>query len=118
MVGQTSSGMILAHLADVELAFAFRFRLILGDDQPVLQPFDQDQWARRYFKSDAALAVGAYRSVRSWNLALLTTLDLDDWLRQGYHPEHGLMSIDEMVRRLADHDLNHLAQLQRIAGEI
>ena len=109
---------VLALLADVELTHAFRLRLILADDEPVLQPFEADAWARRYARSQAALAVGAFRSLRSWNLSLLTTLDLDDWLRRGYHPERGFVTIDELVRSLAAHDLEQLTRLERLAGSI
>lgn len=112
--GKWSARYILAHLADVELAHAFRFRQVLAESEPVLQPFDQDVWAERYRRVDPALAVAAFRSVRSWNLALLTTMDLDDWLKEAYHPERGMLSMDLLVRGLAGHDLNHLAQLDRI----
>lgn len=116
--GKWSAREILAHLADVELGHAFRFRQTLAESQPVLQPFDQDEWAKRYRRADPALAVACFSGVRSWNLALLTTLDLDGWLKEAYHPERGMMSMDLMVRTMAGHDLNHLQQLEVIAGNI
>lgn len=114
--GKWSAREILAHLADVELAHAFRFRQTLAESEPVLQSFDQDQWARRYRSADPSLAVACFTAVRSWNLALLTTLDLDGWLKEAYHPERGMQSMDLMVRTMAGHDLNHLQQLEAIAG--
>ena len=114
--GKWSAREILAHLADVELAHAFRFRQTLAEEQPVLQPFDQEAWAKRYDRADPSLAVACFAGVRSWNLALLTTLDLDGWLKEAYHPERGMMSMDLLVRTLAGHDLNHLQQLEAIAG--
>lgn len=116
--GKWNAREILAHLADTELAHAFRYRQILGDDEPVLQPFDQDRWALRYRRADPSLAVGCFSAVRSWNLALFATLDLDGWLKEGYHPERGMMSMDLLVRTVAGHDLNHLEQLERIAGNV
>jgi hypothetical protein len=71
-------------------------------------------WAQRYARLDPALAVEAFRGLRAWNLALLTTLTLEDWLAEGYHPERGFESVDLMVRFLAGHDINHLAQLESI----
>jgi hypothetical protein len=115
--GKWSVREIIAHLADVELSHAFRFRQTLAESEPELQPFDQDRWALRYRRADPALAVASYRAVRSWNLALLTTFDLDDWLKEAYHPERGMVSMDLMVRMLAGHDLNHLEQLERAAGD-
>lgn len=115
--GKWSVREILAHLADVELSHAVRFRQTLAESEPVLQPFDQDRWARRYRRADPSLAVATLRAVRSWNLALLATLDLDGWLKEAYHAEHGMLSLDLMVRVLAGHDLNHLVQIERVAGE-
>src|SRR5216117_1682958 len=37
---------IVAHLADVEVLYAYRFRQMLADREPVLAPIDQDDWAR------------------------------------------------------------------------
>jgi hypothetical protein len=116
--GKWSAREILAHLADVELAHAFRFRQTLAESQPVLQSFDQDVWAKRYRRADPSLAVASFSAVRSWNLALLTTLDLDDWLKEAYHPERGMISMDLRVRTMAGHDLNHLEQLETIAGNL
>src|ERR1035438_6536400 len=36
---------ILQHLADCEIMFASRCRLIAFEDRPHLAPFDQDRWA-------------------------------------------------------------------------
>lgn len=114
--GKWSVREILAHLADVELSHAFRFRQTLADSEPLLQPFDQDRWAARYGRADPALAVATFRAVRSWNLLLLASLDLDGWLKEAYHPQQGMLSLDLMVRALAGHDLNHLVQLEQVAG--
>ena len=35
---------IVLHLADCELMFASRCRLIAFENHPFLQPFDQDRW--------------------------------------------------------------------------
>ena len=40
--GKWSPAEIVCHLADCEIAFAFRLRQTLADDHHVLQPFDQD----------------------------------------------------------------------------
>ncbi|HKI58086.1 MAG TPA: DinB family protein [Trueperaceae bacterium] len=112
--GKWDARHVFAHLADVELAMGFRLRLVLGQPGVELPGFDQDVWAERYGRLDPALAVEAFRGLRAWNLALLTTLDLDDWLAEGYHAERGFESVDLMVRFMAGHDINHLGQLESI----
>jgi hypothetical protein len=102
---------VVAHLADVELAFGWRFRRTVAAPGTELASFDQDVWAERYARLDPTLALEAFRALRSWNLAWLTTLTLQDWLAEGVHEGRGPESVDVMVRYLAGHDLNHLAQL-------
>lgn len=115
--GKWSVREVLAHLADSELAYSVRLRRTLAENEPVLQPFDQDRWAERYGRADPSLSAAAFTGARAWNLTLLSTLDLDDWLKEAYHPENGMMSLDLMVRILAGHDINHLLQLERVAGK-
>lgn len=108
---------LLAHLADVEMVIGVRIRRVLSAPGSRLESFDQDVWAGRYARLEPSLAVEAFRGLRAWNLALLATLTLDDWLAEGVHPVRGLESVDMMVRLLAGHDLNHLLQLDRaLAG--
>ena len=75
---------------------------------------EQDSWATRYKKMDAALAVETFRALRAWNIALFSTFGLEDWNKEVTHPARGVESIDLMVRFLAGHDLNHLKQLEAI----
>src|SRR5437763_1160185 len=46
--GKWSPREILVHLADCELAFGFRYRQALAEENHTLQPFNQDQWAKSY----------------------------------------------------------------------
>src|SRR5690349_3462260 len=57
--GKWSAREILCHLADSEVVFAFRLRQALAQDHHVIQPFDQDDWAKSYrqYEIPAALAV-------------------------------------------------------------
>ena len=46
--GKWSPAEIVCHLADCEIAFAFRLRQTLAEDNHTIQPFDQDKWAAPY----------------------------------------------------------------------
>ena len=105
----------LAHLADVDLVMGFRLRQAVTG-RPQVQPFDQDAWARRYRRLDTSLALEMLRAARSWNLALLATFDLDDWLAELEHPERGSESVDLAVRSWAGHDLRHVDRLLELPG--
>lgn len=108
---------ILAHLADCELVFSFRLRQALAEDHPVIQPFDQDRWAQRYAACDATSALALFEAARNWNLRLLTTVTEADRHRPTTHPERGTMTFWTIVETMAGHDINHLQQVERLAGK-
>ena len=117
--GRWSVGEVLAHLADSELVWAFRLRMILGQDRPTLGGYDQDAWARRlrYADLDPDASLERFAGARAWNLALLEHLPDEDLERVGIHAERGEESVRHMIRLYAGHDLVHLAQVRRILGE-
>ena len=51
--GRWSAVEIIQHLADSEVAWAWRFRLVLSQDRPVLTGYDQDAWAALFKYRDA-----------------------------------------------------------------
>src|SRR5271154_4847295 len=64
--GKWSPREILVHLADTEIAFAFRLRQALAEDDYVIQPFDQEKWSARSAPFQASEALGLFETLRSW----------------------------------------------------
>jgi len=112
--GKWTAGAILCHLADCEIAFGFRLRQALAEPNHVLQPFDQDAWAKPYATLDPRAALDQFSAARRWNLALLETVTPSDMRKKLNHPERGEMTFATVVETMAGHDLNHLGQLERI----
>jgi DinB family protein len=115
--GKWTAREILAHLADAEIGVGFRLRQALAEKDHVAQPFDQDKWAERYEDVDGEAAARAFCALRPWNVALIKTLAPADLARPMMHPERGMESVDIIVKMLAGHDLNHVAQLEQIAAQ-
>ncbi|MGA2571706.1 MAG: DinB family protein [Terracidiphilus sp.] len=115
--GKWSPAEIVCHLADCDLAFGFRLRQTLAEDGPTVQPFDQDKWATTYRGIPAAEALEAFRALRNWNLRMIRAALPGAAGRTMTHPERGTMTFQAVVETMAGHDLNHLGQLKRIAGE-
>jgi hypothetical protein len=113
--GKWSAAEIVCHLADCEIVFAFRLRQTLAEDNPTIQPFDQDKWAAQYPGIPAALALQSFSALRNWNLRLIQSALPDAADRIVTHPERGTMTFQTVVETMAGHDLNHLAQLRHIA---
>jgi hypothetical protein len=82
----------------------------------VIQPFDQEAWARPYPALDGRVAARALAALRPWNLAYYRALSPSDLARVALHPERGEESVETLIRMQAGHDRNHLAQLERIAA--
>ncbi|MGD0347493.1 MAG: DinB family protein [Terracidiphilus sp.] len=113
--GKWSAAEIVSHLTDCEIVFAFRLRQTLAEDNPTIQPFDQDKWAARYPGIAAAQALETFGTLRKWNLQLIHSALPAAAGRIVTHPERGTMTFQTVVETMAGHDLNHLAQLLRIA---
>jgi len=108
---------ILAHLADAELAFSWRIRLMLGANGTVVQAYDQDAWAAysNYPKQDPKLSLEAYRIQRERNIQLLRLIPKEMWENFGMHEERGRESITRLTEMMAGHDINHLMQVEGMA---
>jgi uncharacterized damage-inducible protein DinB len=107
---------IVAHLADAELVIGYRIRITLGTPVTPIQPFDQDDWvvALHYEKRNVCDSLTQFRALREANLRLLKTLTPEQWKQYGVHAERGEESIEMIAQMMAGHDLNHVAQIERI----
>jgi hypothetical protein len=113
--GKWSPAEIVCHLADCEIAFAFRLRQTLAEEHHVLQPFDQEKWAARYSGIPAKDALATFTALRAWNLKLIAKTLPASASKPVTHPERGAMTFLTIVETMAGHDLNHLGQLRRMA---
>ncbi|MFZ0284003.1 MAG: DinB family protein [Terriglobales bacterium] len=115
--GKWSIAEILAHLVDAEIAGSWRMRLIIGNDGVPVQAFDQDVWAKTfdYGRREPKDSLETFRVLRENNLRMLKALPKNLWENHGMHQERGRETIAHIVRMFAGHDLNHLAQVERIA---
>jgi len=114
--GKWSIRMVVQHLADSELVWGWRLRLVLGQDRPPITGYDQDAWAER-LRYDAVPiedSLADFEQVRSANLRLLTRVPETDRARVGVHAERGEESVAHMIRLYAGHDTLHLRQIERI----
>jgi hypothetical protein len=114
--GKWSIAQVLQHLADSDLVWGWRVRLILAQDRPPLTGYDQDLWAERlhYADADPVQALEQLRVLRRGNLWLLDRATPEDRQRVGVHSERGEESVEYLCGLYAGHDLLHLRQIARI----
>jgi uncharacterized damage-inducible protein DinB len=117
--GGWSIAEILAHLADSEIVVGCRMRLVIAENGVAIQPVDQDVLAEAlaYAAQDSKVSLETFRVLRENNLRMLWRLPEKFWGNYGMHAERGKESVADMVRMYAGHDLNHLAQVEKIARE-
>lgn len=114
--GKWSATEILMHLAEDELTSSWRYRQMLEYDGPQLAGFNQELWAEwsdyRSWEPDEALNM--FRLLREANLKLFARLTPEQWGRHGNHSERGRITVRELCRHMAAHDVNHIEQIRRI----
>jgi len=110
--GKWSPREVFIHLADCELAFGFRYRQALAEDNHVVQPFDQDGWAKTCAAYGAQQALETFSALRSWNLALIRSLTSEQLSKPVMHPERGQETVLGLIEINAGHDVNHLQRLE------
>jgi hypothetical protein len=105
---------VAAHLADIEVALGWRIREVLAEDEPMLQPFDQEVWAEKlhYGERELATSLATYAANRQSNLELLRAAG-EAGLERGYrHPQFGNRPLRVLIEHIADHDVAHLRQIR------
>ncbi len=113
-----SVGEILAHLAEDELATAWRYRQMVEHNGIALAGFDQDLWARlgNYAIRPPQDSLQLFRLLRHANLQFLQGLTAEQWDCFGIHAERGRITVRELALHMAGHDANHIDQIRNILG--
>ena len=111
--GKWSAREIVHHLADSETISGIRLRRLLSEDQPVIQGYDQDEYALRlkYNERDMAPALEALHAARETTAQLFEQMSDEDWRREGTHSEHGRYTVEDWLTIYAAHAHNHAMQI-------
>jgi uncharacterized damage-inducible protein DinB len=118
--GKWSVLQVLRHLADSEVVYGYRLRLIVAAERPEIPGYDQAAWtdALHYHRGTVADALGDYAAGRRMTVAFLRALDESEWERWGVHSERGKESVRQIATLLAAHDLSHEQQIARVREAI
>src|SRR5262245_48337554 len=74
--GKWSVGQVVRHLADAEIVWGWRLRLVLSQDRPAITGYDQDAWAERlhYDAAPVGEALDEFALLRRTHVRLLTAV--------------------------------------------
>jgi hypothetical protein len=105
---------VIHHLADSESMAYIRLRRLLAEDNPVIDGYDEPEWARRlHYDRPIEPSLAVLRAVRAASLQLLGTLTSEEWARTGTHSESGAYSVDKWLAIYAEHSHEHADQIRR-----
>lgn len=89
-----------------------RFRWVATEDNTTIKTYDQDLWAKlpdMTLPVDSSLAIIDALHDR-WS-AFLTALPESAWSRKAVHPEHGEITMDNLLDIYSGHGANHAKQI-------
>ena len=117
--GGWSIRQIVAHLADGEIVATMRMRQILAEENPKLEAFDQDAWAKNldYARRKPSQSLETFRRIRGENYELLKDLPETAFERAGVHSERGRVTLRQLLQLVAEHAESHAAQLRARRAE-
>jgi hypothetical protein len=118
--GKWSIRQVVQHLADGEIIWGWRMRMVLSHERPAITGYDQDAWATRLAYHDVPLpqSLADFEYIRGINLRLLSRISPQDLDRVGVHAERGEESVRHMMKMYAGHDTLHLRQVERIKAVV
>ncbi len=104
---------ILCHMVDTELNYSVRMKKVIAEDNPQLMKFDQDAWAQRlnYPEWDTKETILLFGLSRNSLANILQNLPADAWNRTGEHPEHGTLTLHNLLEGANQHCKHHLSQI-------
>jgi len=107
---------IVAHLAEDEIATAWRYRQMVEHNGIELAGFDQNLWAclGDYASRSPEDSVSMFRLIRGANLQFLSKLSAEQWECFGIHAERGHITVRDLAVHMAGHDANHIEQIRKI----
>ena len=107
---------ILLHVTDSELSGAMRVRYVMAQPGARLPGYDQDLWTAKLRHNEADLALlddtmALFRLLRRMTGRIFTSAQGDDWAASAIHPDHGEITLRNLLELYADHSERHVEQI-------
>ncbi len=116
--GAWSAVAVLAHLRASDDILSPRLVAMLVREEPTLPAFDDRRWGEvmGYAESDFQELLAAFTFRRAELVRVLRHLAPDDWQRAGMHEARGRMTLQETLRHLVEHEVEHCLQVEALFG--
>jgi len=114
--GKWSAIEIACHLRDIDRLYAERVSKAAFSERPEFWMMDNRTVSEklRYRDAEPSAVVKEHRRRREDLTSLLRALPHGAWQRTGLHPKRGELTIERLAQVIADHDENHLRQIEAL----
>jgi uncharacterized damage-inducible protein DinB len=107
---------VVHHLPDSHLNWYIRAKLALTEDEPTIKPFAEGPWAELQDGRAGAIepSLRILEGVHARTALFFESLAPEDWRRKFVHPEHGVLTIEDILPALAWHSRHHTAHIMEL----
>jgi DinB superfamily len=118
--GEWSAAFVVHHIADAELHFAARYLFILGSENPLMVPFDEDRYpeALHYEKRSVSKSLASIVGIRAMVLEILSAITDDSWSRVTTSVDGNTYSLTDLLRKASEHMVAHIEQLISLHSQL
>jgi uncharacterized damage-inducible protein DinB len=107
---------VVHHLPDSHLNWYVRAKLALTEDEPKIQPFSENLWAElhdsRYGAIEPSLRI--LEGIHARTVLFFESLAPPEWTRKFFHPELGVLTIQDILPAFAWHSRHHTAHITEL----
>jgi uncharacterized damage-inducible protein DinB len=116
--GEWSIRQVIVHLRDAQGLLDFRLKLLLEEEDPLLESKAVFGWAAQEAASPASTSeiFKTYLASRQRTITRLEDIPLESWWRTGRHEEFGPLTLRQQVSYFALHELTHLPQIEALCN--
>jgi DinB superfamily len=112
-----SSRQVIHHCADSEAQSYARLRRLVAEPNPVIQGYDEGQWAKDatlgYTTLPVENSIAVFKAVRAGSLDIIKRLKPEQLELTGTHTEAGEYSLKRWLETYTRHANNHADQIKQ-----
>lgn len=107
---------VVHHIADSHMNAFTRFKLALTEQEPVIKPYNEKEWAELpdSKSSPVELSLAILEGLHTRWVTTIRAQAEEKFSRTFRHPERGIMSLNELLALYAWHCRHHVAHIVRL----
>lgn len=104
---------VVHHLPDSHLNWYVRAKLALTEPEPTIQPFPENLWAELPDGRTGSIEPSPriLEGIHARTVLFFESLAPEDWTRKFYHPERGVLTIEDILPAFAWDSRHHTAHI-------